>query len=108
MPAKTPLNAVIHGKVERDDFTVERVFFESMPGFYVTGSLFRPKAPGKYPAVLCPHGHWANGRFYTSREGQRRDCRGGDVKCDSYKVGDRNHRSPNLIPRCSFSAFSLR
>jgi dienelactone hydrolase len=67
-PTKTPLNAVVHGKVEREDFTVERVFFESMPGFYVTGSLFRPKTPGRHPAVLCPHGHWANGRFYTNAE----------------------------------------
>src|SRR5262245_23034273 len=27
-PTKTPLNAVIHGKVEREDYTVEKVFFE--------------------------------------------------------------------------------
>ncbi len=67
-PTKTPLNAVVHGRVEREDFTVERVIFESMPGFYVTGSLFCPKTPGKHPAVLCPHGHWANGRFYTNAE----------------------------------------
>ena len=68
-PTKTPLNAVIHGKVERDDFTIERVFFESMPGFYVTGSLYRPKdKSGKMPGVLCPHGHWADGRFYDAGE----------------------------------------
>lgn len=67
-PTKTPLNAVIHGKVERDTFTVERVYFESMPGFYVTGSLFRPKSKGPHPAVLCPHGHWANGRFYRDSD----------------------------------------
>src|SRR5438094_832283 len=40
MPTKAPLKPVIHGKVERDDFTVERVYFESAPGFFVTGSLF--------------------------------------------------------------------
>jgi dienelactone hydrolase len=67
-PTRTPLNAVIHGKVDRDDFTVERVYFESMPGFFVTGSLYRPKKEGKHPAVLCPHGHWANGRFYENSE----------------------------------------
>jgi cephalosporin-C deacetylase-like acetyl esterase len=65
MPAKTPLNAVVHGKVDREDFTVEKVYFESFPGFYVTGSLFRPKGKsGKLPVVLCPHGHWPNGRFF--------------------------------------------
>jgi len=56
---KTSLNPVIHGKVERDDFTVEKVYFESIPGFYVTGLLYRPKGKGDgpFPAVLSPHGH---------------------------------------------------
>ena len=60
MPEKTPLNAVIHGKVERPGFTVEKVHFESVPGFFVTGLLFRPSniPQGKQvPAVLSPHGH---------------------------------------------------
>ena len=59
MPPKTPLNAVIHGKVHREGFSAEKVYFESLPGFYVTGILFRPtaKIEGKWPAVLCPHGH---------------------------------------------------
>lgn len=64
MPTKTPLNPVIHGKIDRENYTVEKVYFESYPGFYVTGNLYRPKgAEGKRPGVLCPHGHWANGRF---------------------------------------------
>lgn len=66
MPAKTPLNAVIHGKTTRPGITIEKVYFESMPGFYVTGLLFRPENPGseKLPAVLCPHGH--GGRLMDS------------------------------------------
>jgi dienelactone hydrolase len=64
LPTKTPLNAVVHGKVERDDFTCERVYFESMPGFFVTGNLYRPKGKtGKLPGVLRPDGHWTDARF---------------------------------------------
>jgi dienelactone hydrolase len=64
MPTKTALNTVIHGKVDQGDYTIEKVFFESFPGFYVTGSLYRPKGfAGPRPAILCPHGHWGNGRF---------------------------------------------
>jgi hypothetical protein len=64
-PTKTPLNAVVHGKLDRGDHTVEKVFFEAMPGYFVTGSLYRPVGKeGKRPAVLRPHGHWANGRFH--------------------------------------------
>ena len=74
MPAKTPLKAVIHGRVDCGDYSVEKVFFESMPGFFVTGSLYRPaKLEGKVPAVLCPHGHWNNGRFLKQPEGQIAD-----------------------------------
>ncbi len=73
LPTRTSLNPVIHGKVDRGEYTVEKVFFESMPGFYVTGSLYRPKeARGKSPAVLCPHGHWNNGRFLETPEGEVR------------------------------------
>ena len=53
------------------DYSVERVFFESMPGYFVTGSLYRPaKVSGKVPAVLCPHGHWNDGRFLKQTEGE--------------------------------------
>lgn len=67
LPTKTPLNAVVHGKVYRGDYTVERAYFESMPGLFVTGSLYRPaNKPGKHPVVLCPHGHWNEGRFHDA------------------------------------------
>lgn len=67
MPPKAPLDPVVHGKIERDAYSVEKVFFQSWPGFYVTGNLYRPKGAsgsGRRPAVLSPHGHWASGRFY--------------------------------------------
>ncbi len=66
LPPRSPLNAVVYGKVERDDYTVERVILESFPGHYVTGSLYRPKLPakGRRPAVLSPYGHWRGGRFH--------------------------------------------
>src|SRR6266705_4968579 len=55
MPTKTPLNAVIRGKVDRGDYTVEKVYLESAPGFFVTGNLYRPKnVSGKVPGVLSP------------------------------------------------------
>ena len=73
MPTKTPAHAVIHGKVDRDGYTVEKVFFESFPGHFVTGNLYRPKGrSGRLPGVLCPHGHWANGRFYEAAAKEHR------------------------------------
>ena len=72
-PTRTPLNAVVHGSVAREGYTVERVFFESVPGHFVTGSLYRPTgSTGKRPAVLSPHGHWPGGRFQDIAETERR------------------------------------
>src|SRR4051812_40570759 len=69
MPAKTPLNPVIHGQIDRDAYTIEKVFFASMPGHYVSGNLYRPKGKtGRLPAVLCPYGHWPEGRFWWRDE----------------------------------------
>jgi cephalosporin-C deacetylase-like acetyl esterase len=57
-PERTPLNARVVGAVDRGDFRVERIIFESRPGFYVTANLYLP-AKGKppYPAILFPLGH---------------------------------------------------
>ena len=70
MPERPPITATVHGRVERDDYTVDRVYFESSPGLLVTGSLYLPKnASGKLPTILCPHGHWKNGRFHDHGDG---------------------------------------
>ncbi len=67
LPARTPLNGVMHSRVDCGDYSIEKVYFESFPGFFVSGSLFRPKNKvGPFPGVLCPHGHWNNGRFYDA------------------------------------------
>lgn len=69
MPPKPPLNPTIHGKIDRGDYTVEKVYFTSHPGHYVTGNLYRPKhGKGPYPGVLSPHGHWSQGRFFEARD----------------------------------------
>jgi len=64
MPTKSPLNPVMHGKIDRPEYTIEKVYFESAPGFFVTGNLYRPKnVQGKAPAVLFAHGHWKDARL---------------------------------------------
>jgi dienelactone hydrolase len=71
MPEKTPLKAKIFDRVEREGYSVEKVYFQSYPGFYVGGNLYRPlgKGSGRFPAVLNPHGHWAKGRLEDSSDG---------------------------------------
>ena len=69
LPTRSPLNVVIHGKIEKEDYTVEKAYFESVPGLYVTGNLYRPKnVQGAVPAVLFAHGHWQDARLSEETE----------------------------------------
>ena len=52
-PERTPLNARIVGVLDRDGYRVEKILFESRPGFYVTANLYLPKGgAAPYPAIL--------------------------------------------------------
>ena len=69
-PRRTPLNPRYRNKKILDGYTVESVVFESLPGFFVTGNLYKPTGKLKqksHPVVLCPHGHFPDpadyGRF---------------------------------------------
>lgn len=75
MPSRTSLNAVISSKRIYDGYSVENVYFESIPGFYVFGNLYRPLDDSqKHPGILCPHGHFegdtlgAWGRFHPDMQ----------------------------------------
>jgi hypothetical protein len=58
-PKRTPLNPVLRHKRSYDGYTVENVVFESVPGYFVTGNLYRPlNAQPPYAAVLSTHGHY--------------------------------------------------
>jgi len=59
LPEKTDLKPVITGKVEHEEFTVEKIYYQSRPGLYVTGNLYIPKGLEKpAPTILyvCGHG----------------------------------------------------
>ncbi len=57
-PERTPLNAKITGKLEYEKYTIEKLIFESQPGFYVTANLYVPKGREfPVPGVVFPLGH---------------------------------------------------
>jgi dienelactone hydrolase len=71
LPDKTDLKPVITGTVDRDQFTVEKIHFQSLPGLYVTANLYLPKeTPKPAPAILYLCGHArvvTNGTSYGNK-----------------------------------------
>ncbi|HWB12306.1 MAG TPA: prolyl oligopeptidase family serine peptidase [Pirellulales bacterium] len=64
-PEKTPLTATVTGSLKGDGYLVDMLHYQSRPGLYVTGNLYRPAGvqPGeKLPAVFYVCGHSGRGR----------------------------------------------
>ena len=73
LPPKTPLDAVVTGGAEAEGVIVENLYFESSPGLYVTGNLYRPKNQTEpLPGILYVCGH-------------------GKVKKDGVSYGNKTH-----------------
>ncbi len=57
-PKRTPLEVQNTGRIDRGDYTIEKIAFQSVPGFYVTANLYLPKrSSGPLPAVIYVCGH---------------------------------------------------
>jgi cephalosporin-C deacetylase-like acetyl esterase len=63
LPERTPLNLRTVGSFDRPAWRVEKLVYESRPGFFVTANLYIPKngAP-PYPGVLFHQGHSLDGK----------------------------------------------
>ena len=64
---KTPLNPRTTGSVKRDGYRIDKVIYDSRPGFPVTANLYVPEpGPGPFPAVLLQMGHSPLGKAYAT------------------------------------------
>jgi dienelactone hydrolase len=63
LPEKTPLHATVTGTVDRGEVVIEKVHYQSKPGLYVTGNLYRLREnKRRLPAILYVCGHSGKGR----------------------------------------------
>ena len=58
LPAKVNSNPIYANKRQLDGYSAENVAIESLPGVFVSGTLYRPlKGKGPFPAVMVAQGH---------------------------------------------------
>jgi hypothetical protein len=61
-PEKTALNAKITGKLKKDGYTIEKLIYESLPGYFVTAAMYIPEGVKKSaPAIFYACGHSVDG-----------------------------------------------
>jgi len=60
LPKRTSLKARVTGILRRKGYRIEKLVFESRPGFFVTAHIYLPDgaAGRRLPVIVNPHGHW--------------------------------------------------
>jgi len=72
LPERTPIHAEVTGVLDRGDYIVEKIHFQSRPGAYVAGNLYRPRQSSiPLPAVLYLCGH-TKGKVHLPYQAQPR------------------------------------
>ncbi len=70
LPERTDLHVTSVRTIELDEYTIEVLHYQSLPGFYVAANLYKPKkGKGPFPAVLWGPGH-GNGEFGNKQKRQ--------------------------------------
>lgn len=72
-PGRTPLSVTTTGRFEREGYRVEKLVYQSQPGFYVPANLYIPAGKPPFPGVLFQMGHSRNGKAYAPYQ---RCCQG--------------------------------
>lgn len=61
--------APIRSKIRRfDGYTVQNFAVQTLPGLYLCGSIYAPTGKGKHPVVVCPNGHFGDGRYRKDQQ----------------------------------------
>lgn len=85
-------------------YTSANFFFETLPGYYVCGTVDFPKGKGRHPLIFCPNGHFRGGRYCREQQLMSGTLASMGAICVSYDlfgwgegelyVGDKAHNTP--------------
>lgn len=103
---RTELNPTITGTISADGFRIEKLIYQSLPGFYVTALVYVPQNGDQlHPAILVPSGHSANGKAHYQDLCQRLVLRGYLVI--SWDAPGQGERSQFWDPKAKHSRYNL-
>lgn len=86
-----------------DGYTVQNIALETLPGLYVCGSIYTPATKGKHALIICPNGHFSDGRYRKDQQQRMATLARMGAVCVDYdlygwgesalQVGSASHRS---------------
>ncbi|NDV83287.1 DUF3826 domain-containing protein [Bacteroides sp. 51] len=86
-----------------DGYTVQNIALETLPGLYVCGSIYTPSKKGKHALIICPNGHFGDGRYRKDQQQRMATLARMGAVCVDYdlfgwgesalQVGAASHRS---------------
>ncbi len=109
-PERSPLNARVAGRAEREGYIIENVVFESRPRFYVTANVYVPKSgPERKPAVVVVPGHAIpDGKNYNLyRQGQLALVAHGFIVLSYDPIGQGERRLPGYSHAVGYPALMV-
>ena len=68
LPQRVALDPMLSKTRKYDGYTVTNFALETLPGLYVCGSIYAPAKKGVYPVILCPVGHFNEGRYRQDQQ----------------------------------------
>ena len=94
-----------YGKIRKFDcYTVQNFRLKTANGHTVCGSIYAPKGEGKHPLIICPNGHFSNGRYGTVQQQRLATLARMGAICVDYdlwgwgesadEVGSKAHQTP--------------
>lgn len=94
-----------YGKIRKfDGYTVQNFRLKTANGHTVCGSIYAPKGKGKHPLIICPNGHFSNGRYGTAQQQRLATLARMGAICVDYdlwgwgesadEVGSKAHQTP--------------
>lgn len=94
-----------YGKIRKfDGYTVQNFRLKTANGHTVCGSIYAPKGKGKHPLIICPNGHFSNGRYGTVQQQKLATLARMGAICVDYdlwgwgesadEVGSKAHQTP--------------
>ena len=59
-PVKSPLDIKLYDRIQEPDYLIEKITFQSRPGYVVSANVYVPSAKWRppYPGVISLIGHW--------------------------------------------------